>query len=147
MTVQTFIVNYNYTFIYLHERFGKSAVVDLWKSLALHSTFPQREAIRKGGLVGAYEFAYGKDGITAREHVQAKTEYDENHFIEEIFHCPSVNEMVKRNKKRYRYYCEHCYWLYAPNFEDFGFSYDVDYELQRDDFISDHCYIPAYKRK
>jgi hypothetical protein len=147
MTVQTFIVNYNYTFIYLHENFGKSDVVDLWKKLGDEFCVELRRQMDARGLEGNYEFFYGEDGISSREHVQATTECAADHYREELTHCPSVNEMVERDKKRYRHYCEHCYWLYSPCFEKNGFSYDVKYGLQEDDVISDSCCITSVKRE
>jgi len=147
MTIQTFIVNYNYTFLYLHEHFGKSNVVDLWKKIGVGFCGDLRKAIETGGLKGLYEFSYGDDGISSREHVQANIQFTDDAYYEEITNCPSPNEMVKRGKKRYRYYCEHCYWLYAPCYEDNGFSYDVKYDFQEEDKVGDHCVITSNRRK
>jgi hypothetical protein len=146
MTIQTFIVNYNYTFMFLHDHFGKSDVVDFWKQMGTEFCVDMRKAMDAKGLVGLYEYSYGEDGISSREHVHADIDYDADHFAEEIHDCPSPNEMGKRDKKRYRHYCEHCYWLYAPCYEENGFSYDVKYDLQEEGKVSDHCLITSFCR-
>ncbi len=147
MTIQTFIVNYNYTFMYLHENFGKGDVVNLWKRLSDEFCVELRKMMDEKGLEGNYEFFYGKDGISSREKVISTIQCEPDRYSEELVHCPSVNEMVERDKKRYRYYCEHCYWLYAPCFEKNGLSYDITYGLQEDDKVSDHCLIRSVKRE
>jgi hypothetical protein len=61
--------------------------------------------------------------------------------------CPSIQSLVDRNKKIYRYYCEHCYWLYAYSLEKHGYHYEEDYSLQEDGKPVNRCYFKAYGTK
>ena len=145
VTVQDFIVNYNYTFLFLHERFGKKAVESLWKRIEEVFCEELRCVVAEGGLIGAMDYFYGEDGITAREMPQGAHGATEDFYFERFDHCPSVNEMVKRGKERYPYYCEHCQWLYERAFRENGFEYKIEYGLQSRDVISDRCMIRAWK--
>jgi len=130
MTVQDFIVNYSETFQYLHDRFGKEAVVDLWRELGA-ANGKLAQMVREKGLPGYLEYFYGDQGTCCREHLVGGASIDENGlYVERVACCPSVSELEARGKRPYRYYCEHCYWLYNRALEDNGFNYDVDYKLQ-----------------
>lgn len=146
MTVQDFIVNYNQTFIYLHEKHGKSFVVDLWKRLSVEFGYELEKQVAEKGLKGYYEFFYGSEGTATREHVNGETWYDEQKgFYERIDRCPSVQSLTDRNKKVYRYYCEHCYWLYAYSLEKHGYHYEAGYLLQEEGNPVRNCLFTAYK--
>ena len=142
MTVQDFIVNYNETFKCLHSRYGKAAVVDLWKFLG-ETGLELCEAVKENGLEGYYRFFYGEGGTCSREDVEGGAYIDsEGVFHEIIDGCPSVGELEERGKVPYRYYCEHCYWLYRKSLEENGYNYDVSIELQKDDgsYIKKCCF-------
>ena len=133
MTVQDFIVNYSATFDYIHDRFGKAAVVALWEYLGGTGT-ELYEAVAEKGLEGYWEFFYGKNGTCCREDLDGGAYIDKDGvFHESVDNCPSVGELEARGKRPYRYYCEHCYWLYHKSLEEHGFSYDADFELQPKD--------------
>lgn len=148
MTVQEFIVNYNETFRYLHDRFGKADVIALWEHLAA-TNVELYNRVKEDGLEGYYDYFYGDFGITARENVTGGVGigYD-GVYRERITDCPSVGEMEERNKRPYRYYCEHCYWLYRKALEENGFTYDAYYELQplEEGYFKD-CHFCAKKRE
>lgn len=147
MTVQDFIVNYSATFEFLDKRHGKAAVIELWDRLA-SINLELSDAVRDKGLEGYYEYFYGTGGTCSREHVVGGTYIDEDGvYHEEIINCPSVSELEARGKRPYRYYCEHCYWLYRRALEDNGYGYDADFELQpRDSGYCKNCTFVAYKR-
>ena len=80
------------------------------------------------------QFFYGKNGTCCREDLDGGAYIDKDGvFHESVDNCPSVGELEARGKRPYRYYCEHCYWLYHKSLEEHGFSYDADYELQPKD--------------
>ena len=146
MTIEDFIVNYNQTFIYLHEKHGKSFVVDLWKRLSVEFCYKLEKMVAQEGLKGYNQFFYGKEGTASREHVYGEATYNEEEgFYERIDKCPSVQSLIDRKKKIYRYYCEHCYWLYAHSLEKHGYRYDEDYSLQEEGFPVLECTFRAFK--
>lgn len=146
MTIQDFIVNYNQTFIYLHEKHGKAAVIELWKRLSVEFCYELEKLVAQKGLQGYYEFFYGSDGTASREHVNGEARYDEIlGFYERIDRCPSVQSIIDREKKVYRHYCEHCYWLYAYSLEKHGFHYDADISLQEEGKPVCNCLFKAHK--
>jgi hypothetical protein len=146
MTVQDFIVNYNQTFIYLHEKHGKSAVVDLWKMLSREFCVKLEKLVAEKGLKGYFEFFYGDEGTASREHVDGEARFNEQEgFYERVDRCPSVQSLIDRNKKIYRYYCEHCYWLYAYSLEKHGFHYKEEYWLQEEGKPVNYCTFKACK--
>jgi hypothetical protein len=148
MTVKDFILFYNQTFIYLHERFGKSAVVDLWKTLAVEFGYKLGKMVEKDGIKGFRDFFYGEDGTAVREHVQSEVNAgDLTGFHDKVENCCSVCEILHSKNQIYRYYCEHCYWLYAYSLEKHGFGYDVIYRLQEPGDISCGCESRAWEHK
>ena len=148
MTVQDFIVNYNETFKFIHERHGKSAVIDLWSYLG-ETGIELCEAVREKGLEGYYEFFYGEAGTCSREDLEGGAYIDGDGVFHEIVDgCPSVAELEERGKRPYRYYCEHCYWLYRKSLEENGYTYDAFYELQpRDEGYVKKCSFCSKKRE
>lgn len=147
MTVQEFIVNYNETFRYLHERFGKADVVALWEFLA-DTHIELHERVKEDGLEGYLDYFYGADGLTAREDAISTATIEDGVYREKFTGCPSVGELEERNKRPYRHYCEHCYWLYRKALEENGFTYDAYYELQPVDggYCKD-CHFCAKKKE
>lgn len=144
MTVQDFIVIYNQTFIYLHEKHGKSSVVDLWKMLSREFCYNLEKKVAEKGLKGYLEFFYGEEGTASREHVSGEAHYDEqNGYYERVDQCPSVQSLIDHNKKIYKYYCEHCYWLYAHSLEKHGYHYDGTYWLQEEGKPVKNCSFTA----
>lgn len=140
MTVQDFIVNYSATFQYLHDRFGKAAVIDLWEYLGETGT-ELYDMVKEKGMDGYYQYFYGEKGTCTREDVIGGVYYNESGVLcEHVDCCPSVSELEARGKRPYRYYCEHCYWLYHKAVEENGFGFDVDFELQPwDEGYAKHC--------
>lgn len=145
MTVQDFIVIYNQTFIYLHEKHGKSAVVEFWKAMAREFCPKLERLVDEKGLKGMYEFFYGEEGTATREHVDGERYCTDDEYYERVDNCTSVRELMDRNKKVYRHYCEHCYWLYAHAVEKHGFAYDVEYELQKEGMEVPRCCVRAFR--
>ena len=90
VTVQDFIVNYNYTFLFLHEQFGKKVVESLWKRIEEVFCEELRCVVAEGGLIGAMDYFYGEDGITAREMPQGAHGATEDSYFERFDHCPSA---------------------------------------------------------
>lgn len=148
MTVQDFIVNYSATFEYLHKRYGKAAVVALWDYLGETNT-ELYNMVADGGLEGYLRYFYADTGTCSRENVEGGAWIDENGlYTEHLTGCPSVGELEERGKRPYRYYCEHCYWLYHKSLEDHGFTYDADFELQpRETGYSKQCTFWAKARE
>lgn len=133
MTCQDYIVNYSETFQYIHDRYGKAAVVALWEYLG-DIGLELRQEVKEGGLQAYLEHFYGTEGTCTREHVEGGAYIDEEGVFHEIVEgCPSVGELEERGKRPYRYYCEHCYWLYHKSLEENGYSYDASFELQPQD--------------
>lgn len=143
LTVQDFIVIYNETFIYLHKTYGKSEVVKLWQKLSQEFTYKLQKLVEQKGLKGIYEFFYGDEGTAGREHVIGDRYCNEHEFFERVRNCPSVSELINRKRDVYRYYCEHCYWLYAYAIEKYGYKYDIIYNLQEKGKESKSCYDMA----
>ena len=147
MTVQDFIVNYSATFDYLHQRFGKAAVIGLWNFLG-DTGVELYSAVAEKGLEGYLEYFYGSNGTCTREHLEGGGYIRDGVYVEECFVCPSVSALEARGKRPYRYYCEHCYWLYRRALEDHGFIYEADYELQpRDEGYCKACTFRARRRE
>ena len=146
MTVQDFIVNYNETFRFIHERHGKAAVIALWEYLG-DGGVELCEKVRERGLEGYYEHFYGEDGTCTREDVEGGAYIKDGVFYELVDACPSVGELEERGKRPYKYYCEHCYWLYHKSLEENGFSYEAEYSLQPEDGYIKTCSFTAKKRE
>ncbi len=147
MTVQDFIVNYSATFDYLHRRFGKADVVKLWDYLG-GTNLELIGKVKDNGLEGYLEYFYGSGGTCSRENVVGGASIQNDVYAEHIEACPSVNELRLRGKRPYRYYCEHCYWLYHQALESQGYTYDASFELQPvESGYADRCRFYAKKRE
>ena len=147
MTVQDFIVNYSETFKFIHDRHGKAAVVALWEYLGDGGT-ELYEAVARDGLEGYLRQFYGEEGTCTREHVEGGAYIDEcGVYHERVIGCPSVSALEARGKRPYKYYCEHCYWLYHKSLEENGFTYDAEYGLQPEDGYSKDCYFCSRRKE
>lgn len=129
MTVQDFIVNYSACFEFLHTRHGKKAVVDFWNYLGDCNT-KLYHMVEEKGLEGYLEYFYGSQGTCVREHLEGGGWIEDGVYIEKCDCCPSVSALEARGKRPYRYYCEHCYWLYRKALEDHGYLYEAEFSLQ-----------------
>lgn len=104
--------------------------MDYWNYLAETNT-KLYDVVAEKGLAGYLEYFYGSEGTCTREHLDGGAWIDENGvYTEKCDCCPSVSALEARGKRPYRFYCEHCYWLYRKALEDHGFLYEAEYELQ-----------------
>lgn len=146
MTVQDFIPNYSATFEYIHQRFGKADVVAMWEYLG-QTNLELWDAVEKNGLEGYLEYFYGSNGTCSREHLEGGAYIENGLYVEDCKVCPSVSALEARGKRPYRYYCEHCYWLYHKALEDHGFTYDAFVSQQPEDGYCKSCIFYAKARE
>jgi len=119
-----FILAYNELFKFLHERYGKKAVIDFWVYISDNFLTNLERLVREKGMAGMAE--YWTHTLT-----EEKADYcmcaGKNYFKIYMKQCPSVGLLNKKKVKKYPYYCEHCDILYKRIIEKYGFSYEINF--------------------
>jgi hypothetical protein len=119
------ILAYSELFSFLHECYGKEAVVKFWEGLSDNFLCNLRKLVKEKGIEGMRKY-WGR--TLKEESAKYKIEYGTDFFRIEMYRCPSVG-LLRRHKglKRYNEYCKHCDTLYRRIIEDYGFSYRIKY--------------------
>ncbi|MCM8807816.1 MAG: hypothetical protein NC926_07765 [Candidatus Omnitrophica bacterium] len=134
-----FILAYNELFKFLHENFGKEAVVDFWIYISDKFLNNLDKLVKEKGIAGMAE--YWTHTLT-EEKAEYVMDVRENRFSIYMKKCPSVSIMNKRKVKKYKHYCEHCDILYRRIIEKYGFSYKIKFI----DKNKGKCFVMIRKR-
>lgn len=119
------ILAYNELFSFLHQRYGKRAVLKFWEGISDNFLANLRALVAEKGIEGMKEY-WGR--TLKEERAGYKIESGPDYFKIEMHECPSVG-ILRRHKgiEKYPAYCEHCDLLYRRIIEDYGFSYRIEY--------------------
>ena len=121
-----FIPAYSELFKFLHQRGGKSAVVDFWNFLSDAYLGNLRELVQKHGIRGCWEYW---SRTLNEEAADFSMELDEEagEFRIVMHHCPSKGRLLELSHLQpYPEYCEHCDVLYRRVLEPLGYEMIVD---------------------
>lgn len=113
----------NATFRFIHDQWGKEALIDYWTSMAHTVHAPIAKAMRNGGLeevrrYWADYFAGEPDGDVAVELMEDRVEIV-------IRRCPSIHWLEKAEREIVPYYCEHCHAIGAAIARQAGLTFEL----------------------
>ncbi|MFH1008794.1 MAG: hypothetical protein V1800_15060 [Candidatus Latescibacterota bacterium] len=114
-----FIWTYSELFKFLHERYGKQAVIDFWIGISQNFLGNLDALVAQKGIQGMYEYW---NHTLEEEGADYTMTVEEDRFVIDMRACPSVGLLSRGPSERYADYCEHCRWLYPPVIEPYGFD-------------------------
>lgn len=114
----SFVKVYNATFKFIHERYGKKAVVDYWKTIAPIALADLEQIIKRDGLFGCVRYW---DDVMSAEGADYQIKYKQDLFTMDITKCPSLTVL----DSPYEHYCRHCEVMYKPLFRGLGYTYQI----------------------
>jgi hypothetical protein len=106
-------------FKFLHERYGKQTVIDLWVGIPNESLTNLDQLVAQKGTPGKEECW---THTLTEEGAQYAMTATEDTFGIEMHQCPSVALLQRVPATRYTDCCEHCAWLYPRILERHGFD-------------------------
>ena len=118
---------YNDTFKYLHSRFGKDAVLDIWHELTeVYGEVLDGYLTKYGPIEGAYIFwnsAFKNEGL------DYEIKKGDDYLEITVHNCVPITWRKKRGLKDYEHYCEHCDALYSPVLRKHGYKVNIVWDI------------------
>lgn len=124
MSAPDFYFAINAIFRHLHDRYGKPALIDYWRSLG-REYYRQRIECWKAG--GAQAIADDWRAYFAHEpgaEVDARAEGDAAELVVRV--CPAIKHLRQEGREIVPYFCEHCDHVCGAMAEAAGFSFRRD---------------------
>lgn len=121
MSAPDFYFAVNAIFRHIHDRYGKAALVDYWRSLGREYYVARTEAWRRGG----------PEAVAAdwREYFSKEPQADVDVFSEpeavtlDIRVCPAIKHMRDQGREMVPYFCEHCDHVCGAMAEQAGYRF------------------------
>lgn len=142
MTIRDYIAAYNKTFGYVEEKFGASALADLFRKISDEYCAHLDECIRDYGVEGCMKYWGGESGTLSREKIDFKTWMEDGVFHGRIRSCTSVADVRSRGQEPHvgaLTYCDHCDALYGPVAEKYGIELHFLPEYNEDGTCAGNC--------
>jgi hypothetical protein len=114
----------NATFRFIHDTYGKDALVDYWESMAREYHADLAERFRDSGLeeVRRYwidYFAHDPGGDVSVSRTEQGVELD-------VRDCPAIRWLKVGGREIVPYYCEHCRYVSTAIAEQAGMSFALE---------------------
>ncbi len=120
-----FILAYNELFKFLHHRHGRQALDDFWIYISDNYLTDLRDLLMKRGLEGVKDYW---TRVCTEEGDKFKITFSDDPFILDVEQCTSIGKLRKnKHVDRHPEYCKHCDILYRRIYEDYGYSYNIEY--------------------
>lgn len=121
MSAPDFYFAVNAIFRHIHDRYGKEALIDYWRSLGREYYARRNVPWREGGL----------DAIATdwREYFAREPQAEVNAVVKggcvilEINVCPAIKHLRDHGREIVPYYCEHCDHVCGAMAESAGFAF------------------------
>ena len=149
MTVYNFIEIYNETFKYIEKEYGAEAVKDLWQTISAQWCVHLDDLVREKGLEGMGEYWAGNGGTLGREKAVYEISLQDGVLAGIMHKCPSVGELIERNRKIYHgelNYCNHCLALYGPVANRYSFEMLWNIDTDEAGRCTGKCSWTSYKK-
>lgn len=109
MSAGDFYYAINATFRFIHDTWGKEALISYWTSMAREYHAGVAAGFREGGLdeverYWADYFAHEPGGDVQVNHAQDAVEID-------VRECPAIRWLKDGGREIVPYYCEHCHYV------------------------------------
>ncbi len=121
MSAPDFYFAVNAIFRHLHDRYGREALIDYWRSLARQYDRRRIEAWRRGGLAAIADDwrAYFAEEPQAEVDVQLGED-----CVELAVHvCPAIKHLKDHGRDVVPYFCEHCDHTCGAMAEEAGYTF------------------------
>lgn len=106
MSAGDFYFAINATFRFIHDNWGKDALIDYWTSLAREYHAETAERFRQGGLSAVQR--YWADYFSHEPGGDVSVEITEKGVELDVRECPAIRWLKEGGREIVPYYCEHC---------------------------------------
>jgi hypothetical protein len=124
MSAGDFYYAINATFRFIHDTWGKEALIDYWTSMAQEYHAGVSERFRQGGLPSveqywAVYFANEPGGDVAVSLTEKGVEID-------VRDCPAIRWLKNGEREIVPYFCEHCHYVSTAIAEQADMAFQLD---------------------
>ncbi len=119
-----FILAYNELFKFLHRKYGKNAVIELWEHISDVFLKNLDDLVKEKGITGMAEYW---THTLSEEGAEYQMSVGQDYFEIYMKKCPSIAILNEKSVVKYPWYCEHCPVLYKRVIEKYGFDYRSKY--------------------
>lgn len=124
MSAGDFYFAINATFRFIHDTWGKEALIDYWTSMAQEYHAEVAERFREGGLreVRRYWADYFADEPGGDVSVSLRKRGVEI----DVRDCPAIRWLKNGGREIVPYYCEHCHYVSTAIAEQAGMTFHLE---------------------
>jgi hypothetical protein len=122
MSAPDFYFANNAIFRHLHDRYGKEALVEYWRSLAEEYYRGRIEAWRSGGLAAVAED--WREYFAKEPQADVEVVLRENEVELIVRTCPAIKHLKDHSRPIVPYFCEHCDHTCGVMAERAGFGFE-----------------------
>ena len=124
MSAGDFYYGINATFRFIHDSWGKEALIDYWTSMAHEYHAEVSDRFREGGL-DEVERYWGD--YFAKEPGGKVTVQQANNQVEILVDdCPAIRWLKNGDREIVPYYCEHCHYVSNTIAKEAGMTFGLD---------------------
>jgi len=124
MSAGDFYYAINATFRFIHDTWGKEALVDYWTSLAREYHAGTAERFRTGGLDEVQR--YWSDYFAQEPAGQVAVRQTGDRVEIQVDDCPAIRWLRDGERDIVPYYCEHCHYVSTTIAEGAGITFRLE---------------------
>ncbi len=109
MSAGDFYFAINATFRFIHETYGKEALIDYWTTMAREYHADVAARFRAGGL--AEVCRYWTDYFAREPAGDVRVDLTERGVELDVRDCPAIRWLKNGGREIAPYYCEHCHYI------------------------------------
>lgn len=125
MSAGDFYFAINATFRFIHDTWGKEALIDYWNNMAHEYHAEVAERFRQGGLQAVEDYWADYFADEPGGDVSVKLVPGENKVEIDVRDCPAIRWLKEGEREIAPYYCEHCHYVSTAIAEQAGMGFDM----------------------
>jgi hypothetical protein len=124
MSAGDFYYAINATFRFIHDNWGKEALIDYWTSMAKEYHAETADRFREGGLEEVQR--YWADYFAGEPGGEVAVSLTEQGVEIDVRDCPAIRWLKDGGREIVPYYCEHCHYVSTAIVEQAGMAFKLD---------------------
>ena len=124
MAAGDFYFAINATFRFIHDTWGKEALVDYWTSMAQEYHAEVADCFRQGGLEEAKR--YWAEYFVDEPGGDVSVDLTEKGVEIDVRDCPAIRWLKEGGREIVPYYCEHCHYVSTAIAEQADMAFQLE---------------------
>lgn len=124
MSAGDFYFAINATFRFIHDTYGKDALIDYWTSMARDYHASVAERFRSGGLEEVRR--YWTDYFAREPGGAVNVSLTAHEVVLDVVDCPAIRWLKAGGREIAPYYCEHCHTISTTIAEQAGIAFMLE---------------------